>query len=246
MAEATIKRYFTKPPRFQFIKKVGQGEYAQAFQIQFNDPKFPHIKHFVVKQAWSKDVKEALQNEKTHLQWPDNSERMPFLQDEMHLSHNDIHDENVLLGIEVPDSEHGITPILKIIDFGMAQYVEGKDNQNIQDIGEIMLYLISLNTEFLHPNIPEKDLPEIVWAGRKIRTRATRIIPFKKGVDPALQTLICACLNYNDDRPSLKDLLLHAENAVTHPAASYRNKPEEQDDAISKFWKDVVFNPPSK
>lgn len=98
-----------------------------------------------------------------------------------------------------------------------------------------MLYLISLNTEFLHPNIPEKDLPEIVWAGRKIRTRATRIIPFKKGVDPALQTLVCACLNYNDDRPSLKDLLLHAENAVTHPAASYRSKPEEQDDAISKF-----------
>lgn len=68
MAEGTIKRYFTKPPRFQFIKKVGQGEYAQAFQIQFNDSKFPHIKHFVVKQAWSKDVKEALQNEKTHLQ----------------------------------------------------------------------------------------------------------------------------------------------------------------------------------
>ncbi|KAI1768406.1 hypothetical protein GGR53DRAFT_462374 [Hypoxylon sp. FL1150] len=240
-----IRKYFTQPPRFQFVKLVGKGEYAQAFQVKFNDARYPHIKHFVVKKALNNnEAKEALQEEKNHLIWPDSYEKIPPGVDARGLSHNDIHYENVLLGVAVPDSEHGITPILKVIDFGMAKYGREKEKRNVEDIGEIMMYLIDLSTELLDPDTPEEDLPEIVWEGKKIQTDATRIVPFKKGVDPLLQSVVCACLINSDvvAPPTLKYLLATAENAVNYPPASYRNRPEEQDDAISKLWEDIVHN----
>lgn len=48
----------------------------------------------------------------------------------------------VLLGEPPNDDEHGITPILKLIDFGgTEQYPpsEDADNQNVYDIGQVRI-----------------------------------------------------------------------------------------------------------
>ncbi|KAI1778977.1 kinase-like protein [Hypoxylon cercidicola] len=322
---ADIKRYFTKPPRFQFVKLLGKGEYAKAYQIRFNDPEYPNIKNFVVKRSDNDhSAKETLQEEKNHLirlrgnrhlveiydlpdiplsstnidpdcwiileylpngtihsfiklakaklgrgkllpnrllwrfflclirssiamAWPDTNERVPNVE-ARNLSHNDIHYENVLLGEPLPDNEHRITPILKLIDFGMARYVKEGEKRNVQDIGEVMMYLIDLSTELMDPDADEEDLPEIVWEGQTIRTDATRIVPFKKEIDPLLQTLVCACLSTDDDLPwpSLNYLFTAAQNAIVNPSASYRNRPEEQDAYISRLWKDIVTTAPTR
>lgn len=103
-----------------------------------------------------------------------------------------------------------------------------------------MVYLIDLSTELLDPNADEDDLPKIEWEGETIQTDATLIVPFKKGVDLELQTVVCACLSTDDDiYPSLQYLLNAALKAIANPSASYRNKPEEHNGAISNLVCDI-------
>ncbi|KAI6083070.1 hypothetical protein F4821DRAFT_263281 [Hypoxylon rubiginosum] len=94
---------------------------------------------------------------------------------------------------------------------------------------------------------PSGARPTVVWEGQRIETAATRIIPFPPGVDPELLTTVCATMNTNvDERPSLRYLLNKAQTAIANPAASYRNKPEEQDAAIDAFWRRLVFDAPTR
>lgn len=64
---ADIKKYFTKPPRFQLVKLIGEGQYAQAFQIRFNDQRFPNIKNFIVKKPFKDERAIYSLQEKNHL-----------------------------------------------------------------------------------------------------------------------------------------------------------------------------------
>lgn len=77
------------------------------------------------------------------------------------------------------------------------------------------------------------DVPQLLW-------------PFPEGVDPELVTILCAINRADEDaRPNLQYLLNKAQGAVANPAESYRDKPEEQDDAISELWRDIVYNAPT-
>lgn len=87
---------------------------------------------------------------------------------------------------------------------------------------------------------------EVEWAGKKVKTSSGRIIPFPKGVDPLLLKLICVATAVDPrDRPSLTFLFEFARRQVARPPRSYRNRPEEQDAAVSQLWRDIIYNAPA-
>lgn len=86
---------------------------------------------------------------------------------------------------------------------------------------------------------------QIEFEGKMINTAAIQIIPFPDGVDPNLLNIVCATMSDPDDRPDLRYLYTKTQQAIANPPASYRDNPEESDDAISKLWTDIVHNAPT-
>ncbi|KAI1778642.1 hypothetical protein F4818DRAFT_456400 [Hypoxylon cercidicola] len=158
------------------------------------------------------------------------------------LVHMDMHHGNLVFGDPPTDKEHGIAPILKLIDFGSTNYEEKGERENIFSIGKVMLYLIYL--EFVQPSEPPGG--DIELEGKKIKSLATRVVPFPQEIDRRLITLVAAAMAENaDNRPSLKYLFDRATREIKSPAEFYKNKPEEQDDAVSQIWKDIIYNAPT-
>ncbi|KAI1649215.1 uncharacterized protein F4817DRAFT_44317 [Daldinia loculata] len=195
--------------------------------------------------------------------WPDSGEEVQRNVELSGIVHGDLHQGNgilitqarydiklanmsiVLLGEPPNDDEHGITPILKLIDFGgTEQYPpsEDADNQNVYDIGQIMLGLINLN----RGRDAAGDNPFYTWGDRRYRTEATALIPTPDGVDHALCTAVCACMaEIPSNRPSLNTLLRLGLRGVNETAEAYDNALGEQDDIISLTWKAIVYDAPT-
>ncbi|KAI1779026.1 kinase-like protein [Hypoxylon cercidicola] len=177
--------------------------------------------------------------------WADNNENINHDVPASELVHNDLHLNNVLLGEPPMDEEHRITPILKIIDFGVAGEWPISDGpnarqSNIYDIGSLMMALITLSPE----RPPSQDnYPTFTMGGREVKTEATRLVPCPDGVDPTLAALVCACMASDyKSRPTLTFLLDTTVTAVRErTAAYYQNIPDERDAYISRLWRDLTF-----
>ncbi|KAI1141667.1 kinase-like protein [Hypoxylon sp. FL0543] len=194
--------------------------------------------------------------------WPPNrhdgtvvNETIPPDVTESKLVHNDVHARNVLLAEPPKDAEHTISPIIKIIDFGIAgewAWADGRPSavqSNIRDIGQIMLGLITLTTLLDSPPSGPQDLKfTMVDGGPEIDTDAKGLLPLTgegapyPHLDPLLGRLVCACRAFDhNNRPTLRRLNEVVSDAVTNRGEGfYPGVVEEQDDSISKLWRQIV------
>lgn len=76
------------------------------------------------------------------------------------------------------------------------------------------------------------------------RTDANSLVRHPRtGVDNDLVILIYRCMATDiKDRPSLQELQEALTAAVVNKTAAYYGKPEEEDEAIMSFWKDLLLN----
>ncbi|KAI1416674.1 kinase-like protein [Hypoxylon sp. FL1857] len=169
--------------------------------------------------------------------------------------HNDLHTGNVLLTEPPLDEEHTISPLVKIIDFGLAgqwTWADGPSSavqNNIWQMGKMMVALIIL---WLPWDVSNKGGAVFtkVPGGPEIETDARPILPSTgpsaeyPNLDPDLRTLVCSCLaTRHDDRPTISELLDTVLEAVrTRGADFYPGRPEEQDDFISRRWREIVLD----
>ncbi|KAI0839907.1 kinase-like protein [Hypoxylon sp. FL0890] len=174
---------------------------------------------------------------------------------ESRLVHNDLHDANVLLGEPPTDPEHTISPIIKIIDFGIAGEWAWRKGQatavqsNIYEIGRIMVLLIGLwSWTILDVNEDKTSKFRMTEDGPEIETDAVMMLPLTGDttrfphLDPLLGRLVCACLaTDHSDRPTLQQLSADVAKAVsTRGASFYPGVEEEQNDSIAKLWREIA------
>ncbi|KAI1758665.1 hypothetical protein GGR53DRAFT_528825 [Hypoxylon sp. FL1150] len=177
--------------------------------------------------------------------WPNSRENIQSYVPQSGIQHGDIHSGNVLLGEPPRGSvEHSISPIMKLIDFGSSYMVDRSPpaaaKSNILQIGDLMAEIISMG-ELNYV----RATPEFEYRGEMIHTEARAIVPFPEGIDPDLCNLVCAaCATDPAHRPKLDELLADVLKGYKKTAADYGNRAEEQDDAISELWKDIVYNAP--
>ncbi|KAI8953137.1 kinase-like domain-containing protein [Xylaria longipes] len=169
--------------------------------------------------------------------------------------HNDLHDENVLIGDLMPDViEHRHAPILKVIDFGKAMVVPPgngvtADQTNIQEAARIITGVVAMKYSTLRDENMEVDIPDETGNVRKIVAFTDPALRDSSGLLPALQNLLLLCQAANPkDRPSLQYVLNACEDAVrTHTAQSYTgianyDSTLESDDSIRGTIQQIVFN----
>ncbi|TRX93607.1 hypothetical protein FHL15_005579 [Xylaria flabelliformis] len=169
--------------------------------------------------------------------------------------HNDLHDENVLIGELMPDStEHRHAPILKVIDFGKAMQSQPgnwvtADQTNIQEAARIIAGVVAMKYSTLRDENMEVEIPDEAGTVRKIVVFTDPALRDSTYVLPALKNLLLLCQAANPrDRPSLQYVLTACENAVrTHTVQNYAEIVDydntlESDDAIRSVVQQIVFN----
>ncbi|KAI1101466.1 hypothetical protein F4804DRAFT_315828 [Jackrogersella minutella] len=154
------------------------------------------------------------------------------------LVHNDFHGGNLVFGPFLDSPEHTRTPILKLLDFGLAARLkpheygeEGTGEQrNILDLGIMMATLIMLDTDKMYTGEEiELDLSRLNLSS-SVLTPASGILediemgtpdPFPN-VDLNLRFIVAGCMASNpEDRPRLAELENWAVNGIT------RNTPDK-------------------
>ncbi|KAI0418766.1 hypothetical protein F5X98DRAFT_373578 [Xylaria grammica] len=164
--------------------------------------------------------------------------------------HNDLHDENVLIGELAPDDiEHRDVPILKvrtiidILDTSRclhqanfkisgdrfwkndvnAAWKETADQKNIQEAARIITGVVAMKYSTLRDENMEVDIPDETGNVRKIIVNTDPALRDSPYLLPDLQNLLLLCQAVNPkDRPSIKHVLNLCKNAVeTHTAQNY-------------------------
>ncbi|KAI1774329.1 kinase-like domain-containing protein [Hypoxylon cercidicola] len=164
-------------------------------------------------------------------------------------SHNDLHSGNVVLGDFLADGDHVITPILKLIDFGLAGSdfpIKDSTLNNLGETGLLMCQLITLNVELELDN----DHIEIDNLGKKFYTRAAPILPSGNGkprpfpwLDDRLAFLIALCMPAQESEPpTLQELTSHLQYAIRERDAAFYGDPIESDAAVHEYCRRVMFD----
>ncbi|OTB14769.1 hypothetical protein K445DRAFT_126877 [Daldinia sp. EC12] len=85
------------------------------------------------------------------------------------------------------------------------------------------------------------------WGGRQYTTDATSLIPTPAGVDPALSTLVCACMaEMPNHRPSLNTLVRAALRGVRERGPEIFDDPQmEHNRYVSHIWRRIVNDAPT-
>ncbi|KAI0014220.1 kinase-like domain-containing protein [Xylariaceae sp. FL0662B] len=179
------------------------------------------------------------------------------------LRHSDMHSGNILIGgFDPDDPEHDdMAPVLKLIDFGVARYLEEDRRfgaeigimENVFDIGKIMQDLCM--GKFCFVNRTTRDIPQAVVRDGKgktmtINTHAREAL-MAPHVETPLKWLIARCLAARASvRPDLQELLETCEKAVgNRTAAVYRGLPVpgaallETDRAVRRYVHEMIFEP---
>ncbi|KAK7977343.1 hypothetical protein PG996_003409 [Apiospora saccharicola] len=173
-------------------------------------------------------------------------------------THTDMHAGNVMLGPPDPTHpEHAISPILKLIDFGVwsaaieynLEYNDPEEagiTENIFSVGKLMLDLMAGEPFYFNEFIPYHQLKIAkdrgVGGTRAVATYAAPIMkqpPGERyeGMDPDLRKLVAQCLAVDPaNRPALGDLLDRVRQGVARTPADYTSMPwgsaEESDEFI--------------
>ncbi|RYP78728.1 hypothetical protein DL771_000395 [Monosporascus sp. 5C6A] len=175
------------------------------------------------------------------------------------LVHNDIHTQNVMIGPCVAnpeDTEHYITPILKLIDFGSGgQDLEGDDGyedmqsnaiiDNLQNIGYIINALAVLNYEL---DATTADL--VTEPGHPgIRTHAAELLPDSNGNDPcpdldeSLRTMICLCRAVQPSNvPQIGALANMIMEHIQERDEEWYGDEYESDEQIAALFQTLLFD----
>ncbi|KAI1384758.1 uncharacterized protein F4822DRAFT_372752 [Hypoxylon trugodes] len=181
------------------------------------------------------------------------------------ITHNDLHDGNILLGDPPADEEHEIAPIIKAIDFGLATENSYADllgtgqERNIFYIGGLMLELVAMD-QTVSPFDIDPDNTEIVqWhdgeTGEDVEFEAQSVgllLPFRGPQDPMpwldtlLKQLICRCLANIAERPSLRELRDELVGAMAKTGGSYGDPDGfESDTNVWAIWRAITtYEPP--
>ncbi|KAI2468300.1 kinase-like protein [Annulohypoxylon bovei var. microspora] len=167
------------------------------------------------------------------------------------LQHNDMHLKNVVLGEFLPHVEHGFTPIIKLIDFGLTRETDGVPTavqQNIFAIGVLMVKLITIDPNtYVRPQGLDPFM--IRFNGENIQTQANAIFTPQgyplPGLDDWLAYLVAICLASDPhQQPTLQKLSGWLTAALTlKTAAQYMRNPEEGDNAIRSLCQQIILNP---
>ncbi|KAI1294500.1 kinase-like domain-containing protein [Xylaria venustula] len=188
----------------------------------------------------------------------DEQERIPTDGSKSHSSiiHNDLHDENVLIGELMPDGiEHREVPFLKAIDFGKAAVVppgnwESADQKNIQEAARIITGVVAKKYSTLRDENMEAGIPDEAGTVRKIIVYTDPALRHSSYILPGLKNLLFLCQAANpNERPGLQHVLNACENAVmTHTAETYADIEDydntlESDEAIQSLIQQIVFDP---
>ncbi|KAK6948900.1 hypothetical protein Daesc_008971 [Daldinia eschscholtzii] len=183
------------------------------------------------------------------------------------IQHGDMHDQNVMFGDLGNDIEHSLTPVLKVIDFGVArEFKEVPENKfrgekdNVFQAGTLMVELITLERTdamdivsgdgdwtgyySVHANRP----PVLVAPGFLCPGPDT---PNYSHIDQDLFRLVMACLAVDPaERPPLAVLEQRASQAVrTRNHQYYQNlqgnwAANESDETMEEIIRDTLFNAP--
>ncbi|KAI1390340.1 kinase-like domain-containing protein [Hypoxylon trugodes] len=181
------------------------------------------------------------------------------------LAHNDIHGDNLLFGSYMRGREHGLSPILKLLDFGLADLSEEDsharqhptgEQSNILDIGIMMASVIGLQTDRKYSGEEmEVDLSELGRADDVLSPAAGILEDFDNGtpdpyplVDKDLRLVLAACLAVDyRDRPTLEELERWAGAKIlnTDPnqyAHINRGREQETDERIHAIVQACIFD----
>ncbi|KAI1479107.1 hypothetical protein F4774DRAFT_418976 [Daldinia eschscholtzii] len=195
------------------------------------------------------------------------TERVPQNRPARRIKHGDMHDQNVMFGDLGNDIEHSLTPVLKVIDFGVAlEFADVPEHEfrgekdNVFEVGSLMVELITLDrTEAMclisgegdwtgyypvHANRP----PVLVAPGYMCPGPDT---PNYSHIDQDLFRLVMACLAVDpNERPPLAVLEQRASQAVrTRNHQYYQNlqgnwAANESDETMEEIIRDTLFNAP--
>ncbi|KAI1205326.1 uncharacterized protein F4807DRAFT_464804 [Annulohypoxylon truncatum] len=173
------------------------------------------------------------------------------------LSHNDVHGGNIMFGSFMDHPEHGRTPILKLLDFGLATRISSYhddgtgEQRNILDIGIMMATIIGLQTdrkytgEEIEVDLSALNRSEIVLspASNLLEDRDMGTPdPFPQ-VDLHLRLITAACMASDPgERPSLAELENWVVNGISYGADKYGNITLERDNTIRKIVQQFIFN----
>ncbi|KAI1081872.1 hypothetical protein F5B20DRAFT_533403 [Whalleya microplaca] len=179
------------------------------------------------------------------------------------LAHFDMHNQNFMFGSLNPNSvEHSLVPILKLIDFDIATDQEGEGEWPDEDVlekfdnelefhrynqpGGVRNHGINANviaigmvmSRIVHGQEPMDE--------NTCREAMQRELP---NLDNDLQLLILRCLAVDEEnRPSLRELLTTAYNAVVTKDAAWYNRvgwptsASETDEAIQRIVQKCILD----
>ncbi|KAI0008342.1 kinase-like domain-containing protein [Xylariaceae sp. FL0662B] len=164
------------------------------------------------------------------------------------LAHNDLHTGNVLLGDFSVGGEHAITPILKMIDFGLAgdDKVDLARASNLREVGELMTALITLEGD------SEIESTTVNYLGIDIKTWASAILPPDLDeprypwLDEWLTTIVALCMAWdNRQKPTLQALSNWVPYAVVERDARFYGVPEESNNSIRALCEQIILSAPT-
>ncbi|KAK8044596.1 hypothetical protein PG993_004620 [Apiospora rasikravindrae] len=172
------------------------------------------------------------------------------------IEHGDLHMGNIMIGdFARPSSEgeHGLVPVLKLIDFGMAKESKDAVQENLFSISKVLINLIARK-------VVPTGLGTPATGYKGYRTWATEILPpqtddnpfssfdYKYAtLDPELRDLIARCLAQDPGkRPGLAEMLREVQAAAAAAAdksATARDEDVmETDDAIHAFLQRALYD----
>ncbi|OTB07671.1 hypothetical protein M426DRAFT_242319 [Hypoxylon sp. CI-4A] len=136
------------------------------------------------------------------------------------LAHNDIHGDNLMFGSFMDAPEHVLTPVLKLLDFGLAKAYRTEwgptgEQANIEDIGIMMASIIQLRTHSKYTGEEvDVDLSSIGCYASILSPASGILGDYEYGdpdpypsIDRDLRLTIAACIASEPrHRPSLADL----------------------------------------
>ncbi|KAI1458272.1 kinase-like protein [Annulohypoxylon moriforme] len=171
--------------------------------------------------------------------------------------HNDLHRGNVLFGDFLADQEHGFSPIMRIIDFGLAgqwAWANGGSHGvpgNLWDIGILMVKLITMDP-YAKVKRPGEGEPYLFdFQGERLPTQAHTILEARDGgeslqwLDFAIILLVARCLATDPARrPTLNQLYTMVTYGINKDHTRYPGVDLEQDDRIKKLCQEILLGPP--